>query len=292
MTGPALDSWTTVVAMNTGRLAITLVAASYARFHKTYPGFVQWVGGMGVGALSLFCMALFPFHPGLSVVLTNLCNSLQILLILDGTRRFVLGLPLDRRWYLFPALHAAVGSCFYFGVDSLLARIWWNTLVMGGVSLACGLIWLQNRTGGAERLSRAVACLSFVYGGVLFARALGWRLVPGAHSLFQSGAPEAVSFLVMGMLDLSLLAFLPMLNSQRLESDLRESTARLRLLTGILPICSRCKKIRDDEGAWTPVEQYVRHRTDADFSHGVCPECFQVLYPDFADLSENHGAGE
>lgn len=290
MTLPALDTWTTMVATGSARLAITLVAASYARLHRTYPGFVQWVGAMAAGTLGLFWMLSFPFHPLASVLLTNLGLSLQILLLLDGTRRFVYGRSLDRRWYLYPLLHASVAVFFLCGVESLLARIWWNGAVLAVGSVLCGRVWLQNRTEGAGSLSRAVATLHFVYGAVLLARALGWTLVPRATSLFQSGSAEASSFLIMGMLDLSLVVFLPLLNSQRLEAELRQSAARVRLLTGILPICSRCKKIRDDQGYWTPVEQYVRHRTDADFSHGVCPECFGLLYPDYAEALGAEGA--
>jgi CRP-like cAMP-binding protein len=49
-------------------------------------------------------------------------------------------------------------------------------------------------------------------------------------------------------------------------------------LGGILPICSNCKKIRDEGGAWVPIEVFVRDRSDAEFSHSICPECRHLLY--------------
>lgn len=52
-----------------------------------------------------------------------------------------------------------------------------------------------------------------------------------------------------------------------------------RTLEGILPICSGCKKIRDDEGDWKPVEAYIQSRTNAEFTHGICPDCMERLYP-------------
>ena len=52
-------------------------------------------------------------------------------------------------------------------------------------------------------------------------------------------------------------------------------------LRGIIPICSSCKKIRDDKGYWQQVEVYVRDRSEAEFSHSICPECFEKLYPEF-----------
>ncbi len=61
--------------------------------------------------------------------------------------------------------------------------------------------------------------------------------------------------------------------------ELRQALAEIRTLQGILPICASCKKIRDDGGYWQQVEQYVTEHTGAQFSHGLCPECLQSLYP-------------
>ncbi len=54
----------------------------------------------------------------------------------------------------------------------------------------------------------------------------------------------------------------------------------LRILRGFLPICASCKKIRDDKGYWTQIEQYIKDHSEAEFSHGICPECAQKLYPE------------
>jgi hypothetical protein len=48
-----------------------------------------------------------------------------------------------------------------------------------------------------------------------------------------------------------------------------------------LPICASCKSIRDDTGYWTQVDVYIRDHADVEFSHGLCPECAQKLYPDY-----------
>lgn len=56
---------------------------------------------------------------------------------------------------------------------------------------------------------------------------------------------------------------------------------KMKYLEGILPICASCKKIRDDKGAWNQIEEYVRDRSEAEFSHGICPECAEKLYPGF-----------
>lgn len=56
---------------------------------------------------------------------------------------------------------------------------------------------------------------------------------------------------------------------------------RMKYLEGILPVCSSCKRIRDDQDNWHQIELYVRDRSAAEFSHGICPECAEKLYPDF-----------
>lgn len=65
--------------------------------------------------------------------------------------------------------------------------------------------------------------------------------------------------------------------------QLRDALAQVRTLRGILPICSGCKKVRDDTGYWQVVELYVSQHTEAEFSHGLCPDCLRRLYPAFAD---------
>ncbi len=65
--------------------------------------------------------------------------------------------------------------------------------------------------------------------------------------------------------------------------ELHDASDQIKTLRGIVPICAKCKKIRDDQGYWNQVEVYVSHHTEARFSHGVCPECVKELYPELED---------
>ncbi len=67
---------------------------------------------------------------------------------------------------------------------------------------------------------------------------------------------------------------------RRLIDQLQATLGEVRTLRGLLPICAGCKQIRDDRGTWHPVEEYVRDRTHAEFSHGLCPDCVTKWYPD------------
>jgi hypothetical protein len=61
----------------------------------------------------------------------------------------------------------------------------------------------------------------------------------------------------------------------------KQLSKEVDLLTGLLPICSFCKKIRDDKNQWQPIESYISQRSDASFSHGLCPECMQKHYGEY-----------
>lgn len=63
---------------------------------------------------------------------------------------------------------------------------------------------------------------------------------------------------------------------------LQKKESEIKRLRGMLPICASCKKIRDDKGYWNQLEDYLKEHTDAEFSHGICPECIKKLYPEFS----------
>ena len=83
---------------------------------------------------------------------------------------------------------------------------------------------------------------------------------------------------VYNLLEVRLLQLETKQHNEQLQVANRELTQALsevKVLRGILPICSYCKKIRDDKDYWQSVENYISNRTDAQFSHGFCPECFE-----------------
>jgi PAS domain S-box-containing protein len=68
---------------------------------------------------------------------------------------------------------------------------------------------------------------------------------------------------------------------EKLIRDLQKALSEVKTLKGIFPICASCKKIRDDKGYWNQVEVYIRDHSEAEFSHGICPDCTKKLYGDF-----------
>jgi CheY-like chemotaxis protein len=70
---------------------------------------------------------------------------------------------------------------------------------------------------------------------------------------------------------------------EMLINQLRDTIASVKTLTGLLPICANCKKVRDDQGYWHQVEEYLQEHAPVNFTHGLCPQCARKLYPDIFD---------
>ena len=93
----------------------------------------------------------------------------------------------------------------------------------------------------------------------------------------QKGAQD---YLVKGKVDGGLLrrSIRYAIERQKLSTQLKQSMKEINTLRGFLPICANCKKIRDDRGYWTQIETYISMHSEAEFSHGICPECVIKLY--------------
>ncbi len=80
---------------------------------------------------------------------------------------------------------------------------------------------------------------------------------------------------------IAITRFKDLMELRRLNAELQAALDHVKQLSGLLPICANCKKIRDDAGYWQEVEVYFRDHAEVEFSHSLCPDCIQRLYPDF-----------
>lgn len=77
------------------------------------------------------------------------------------------------------------------------------------------------------------------------------------------------------------------IEKDKLIIELKEALSTVKTLSGLLPICASCKKIRDDNGYWNQIESYIQTYSEAEFSHGICPDCVKKLYPDMYENNED-----
>ena len=111
----------------------------------------------------------------------------------------------------------------------------------------------------------------------------------GADEISES-VDEKIEYIVtvftFGVLSLMLPLYLSLKSEKRrraleiereeLIAQLQETIAEVKILHGIIPICSYCNKIRNESGAWDQMEKYINEHTDASFSHGICPQCYEA----------------
>lgn len=101
----------------------------------------------------------------------------------------------------------------------------------------------------------------------------------------QVRKPDEHLLLMMGALGSQIGLFLSRkrveAERERLVTELQEALTNIKTLRGLLPICAACKKVRDDSGYWNRIEDYVRDRSQAEFTHGICPDCARKMHPDW-----------
>jgi sensor domain CHASE-containing protein len=113
-----------------------------------------------------------------------------------------------------------------------------------------------------------------------------WHLAAIPRGGWSKSVPVSWELRIVGGLtgiSVGLLVYFFVGNRIRLgleKHKLQIALADVKKLSGFIPICANCKKIRDDQGYWNQIEEYIREHSEADFTHGICPECIKKLYPD------------
>jgi uncharacterized membrane protein YqhA len=94
--------------------------------------------------------------------------------------------------------------------------------------------------------------------------------------------PWGLAFMVLNAVIGLFLGKMKQADKEKSEviAELKKALEEIKTLSGFLPICASCKKIRDDKGYWNQIEAYISEHSAAEFSHGICPECVEKLYPD------------
>ena len=112
------------------------------------------------------------------------------------------------------------------------------------------------------------------------------------RSFSLSMLPWSLSFAIFGALLGFLYGAIKQADKEKskLIIELQDALAEVKTLSGLIPICSWCKKIRDDKGYWNRIESYIKEHSEAEFTHGICPQCAEKQYPElFKNDSKSNG---
>lgn len=256
-------------------LCIPVVAMAFGR--RTYPGVSQWAIGAVAEFLGLALIGFRGVIPDfLSVVAGNVLVAGTLVFVTRGLLAFV-G-ERQRTWLDIgiPALLAAALQAFVAPWPSVNARIAILSAVSFLLAGRCFLIvW--------RRMPRVIPGRDWLLlGSVGFTGV--WHLLRAVLAAFSR--EETADFMasdpfqslsVVAMVGSTAILFISLIVAKvkRLERDLEK-------LSGLLPICSGCKRIRDENGNWAQVETYIGKHSDVAFTHSLCPDCTRRLYPEAA----------
>ena len=213
----------------------------------------------------------------LTVVGANTAFALSYGIGWSGMRIFVERPPLNRTVWSIVLLQMLLTIWFAYVMPSQAAC---STLVALVIALFSILI-AQDLFRGALALRRPMRIYgTIVYlaqAAVMILRVILLHTLPLDGPYFKWGAVNEAMFLWNIIFVFSLLASILLMASEKLQAE-------IKTLRGIVPICAHCKKIRDDQGYWQQVEQYVTNHSEAQFSHGICPECMEQVRAELEEI--------
>jgi len=229
----------------------SLVPAWYAADVVLEPGLARFALFSRAGCLAV---ALATFWAARRVSTLRALRTLLALTYLATAALLVWLVPLSTHFWAYVAAY----SLWYWGVG--LGALWpvrWGLGVMLGLSAL--LFAAFARWGGGRTYEEA-------FGAAIF---LGSAVVIGALAIHARRRSAREVFGISRALELR-------------NAELAEALASVKTLSGLLPVCAWCKRIRDDAGYWQQIERYLANRTDARFTHGMCPDCAAEHYPELA----------
>ena len=268
-------------------LTICVIMLYVYRTRKTYPGFGQWVYSallLFIGMLLLSLRGILPQF--ITVIIANTLIASFFVMIPYGIRVFFQK-RIHLTYFSAPVVLTALFFIYFTYINpNISARV----IVITLVALPClsfAAYSIQKETIGAPYGANVLLTVTLAFQSLFFLFRIIYTLLieKGIQDFMTASTVQSIAFLVLIVGNISLYMGLIILNSQRVESDLVEAKSEIKQLTGILPICSRCKKVRDDKGYWNQIEAYIRDHSEAEFSHSLCLECARELYPEI-DIDE------
>ncbi len=284
-----------VIASTVVNGILALMMVLFYLSYKTFPGFGRWTLGGGLVAVGYLMIVLRGILPvSLAIVVQNFAFSLTAIVYLSGMRMFLGLTDMPRGWYALPVVSALFSGFSVFWFDSAAWRMVVVSLTFSAPHFVTAFLILTDYPKTRSLFSLVIGTEMALMSGLLIVWAI-WTLSVPDYQIFMVTPIHSCFFISLMALQIVITVSFIMLNTERFNRDLliseealkqivkqlEKSLAEVRTLQGLLPICSNCKKIRDDGGEWVQVELYVRDRTDAEFSHSVCPECAEKLYPEF-----------
>lgn len=276
----------------------------YSLNQKTYRGFRLWIFSILIMIFGFLAIILRgTISTELSVFVVNGFFILAAVTRLDAIRRFIIDKGLHALFYTIPIFVIFASSIFYFSFDRIDVRTSIVSVVLFILSVSISWILVRRSTPENRILYYSAAIFIGVRGLIILSRAFLWQ-PNDLLNIFDASIWSTIQ-LEFGLIsEIGQNVIFLMMNSHRASADfiqtesrlnstindLKKANVQIKTLEGIIPICMHCKKIRDGEKVWNQLEQYISDHSEAEFSHGICPDCIQQYYPQYMEKSEGEPA--
>ncbi len=279
--------------------SIVLVVVSIAfgvaalNFRRSSHDTAWWGCGFlfqGAGFLLLFLRGQIPF--AFSGTLANTLLVAGLVMLSWGVDVYAEERPRHARGLVWTSVSAILFIVVTYGQPSYNVRVIAVSAILMGINTAIAVRLLRLRND--VRLQQFLTAGMFlVSGAAMGARCLLSMFGPTQDGLFAVSPASVIGFLnafimpvfiAIGLL--SMVARKTQVDREKTIGELEAALGRVETLSGLLPICASCKKIRDGDGRWHEVEVYVGRHSKAGFSHTLCPSCVARLYPELSPAPE------
>lgn len=283
-----IDIRTLIISVYAIMLVLTSCMIFYCYNLKTYDGFKAWTIGCILHTLGFILIGFRNVLPDfVTIVIANSIGLLAMVIYYKGFSSYVE----EEFCKIFHASIIVIYALFIFPFYTYIkpdvtVRIVVASFLTAFYFFLCLKKIYQSEKNG-EFQSNKLIVTTLVFFTVLYLTRGIFYFFPEnkVGEYVTAGNFYAFNLILSSMVSVGFVIGLMQLNSQKLESEreglinnLQIALAEVKTLKGIVPICSNCKKIRDDKGCWNLLEYYIEKHSEASFSHSICPECFDKFY--------------
>ena len=275
-----LDIRTLIVMLALSSLGSAVVIFIIYKLHSEVPGILFWAFGGFIISGSLILLSLQGILPDfVTVVFANTAIIYGFGMTLSGMRVFLGRGSMLKTTLTAPLALVPLLSWYLVIQPSLAVRTIICSIAIAFFSGAIAYELLRETRGAGKPAQRLSGLIYAVNTALYLVRILLTLIQEPSGSFLVSGNAMVGLFFWLPVYIIGITAGMTLMISERLRAE-------IKTLGGLLPICSHCKKIRDDKGYWSQVESYIREYSMAEFTHGICPECADKYYPDM-NLNED-----
>ncbi len=281
-TVPAVELDARTLIFSAGATALCILTIQVVvRTARTVPaGFGAWTLsqlGLTVGAALISARGALPDWA--SIVAGNLLVICGFALVSVGFARFYGVIPRPLAWLDAAVVLAAVVLITAWARGPVNRRIITFSLACAWFLARTALEPLASAEARRSAAQRVVTVLNLAGAGLLLIR-VGWAAWAAPYTdLLHEGWTAIVPGLLLTAVNVTTMFITLFLCFERSELQLRRARSEVKTLSGLLPICMQCHKIRNDQGYWDRLERFIAERSEARFTHGLCPDCYRDMFP-------------